>query len=133
MKVYFTQADVDAFDQRKDDLDDMAKRGDVTFGYFVFRKFLERVDERVRLVDELLKTAPDFTIEEELITDPELLHFAQNADEVREIWRKRIKFDLLALLADKSDKAAKNGKDEKFGEKRETARKSSSTKRIVKK
>jgi carboxyl-terminal processing protease len=127
MKVYFTQADVDAFNLRKVDLDDMAKHGDVSFGYMVFRRYLERVDERVRLVDELLKTPPDFSLQEELITDPELLNYAQNADEVREIWRKRIKFDLLSLLADKSDKAAKSSKDEKDKEKAEKAAKADAT------
>lgn len=104
MKVYFTQADVDAFMRRKDELDNMAKAGDVSFGYTVFRTFLDRIDERVKLVDDLLKTPHDFTIDEEMITDPEALNYARNDAEVRDIWRKRIKFDLLVLKADKGDK-----------------------------
>lgn len=109
MKVYFTQADADAFMRRKDELDDMAKRGDVSFGYTVFRTFLDRIDERVKLVDELLKTPHDFTVDEEMITDPEALSYARNDAEVRNIWRKRIKFDLLVLKADKGDKDKDKG------------------------
>ena len=117
MKVYFTQADIDSFETRKDDLDDMARRGDVSFGYTVFQTFLQRLDERVKLVDELLKVDHDFTVNEELVTDPELLTFAKNEAEIREMWRKRIKFDLLLAKADKAEKDEKGSKNEKEKEK----------------
>ncbi len=113
MKIYFSQADIDEFNAQKDNLDDMAKRGDVSFGYNVFHRFLQRVDDRVKLVDELLKTTPDFTLDEEMITDPELLHYAKNEDESRELWRKRIKYDLLVQLGEKGDKKAEKEKAEK--------------------
>lgn len=115
MKVYFTQADFDAFMRRKDELDDKAKAGDVSFGYTVFRTFLDRIDERVKLVEELLKTQHDFTVDEEMVTDPDLLNYAKNEAEVRDIWRKRIKFELLVLKADKADKPDKAGKGDKNG------------------
>ncbi len=107
MKVYFTQADIDAFMLRKNDLDQMATKGDLSFGYEIFKRFLDRIDERVRLVDELLKQEPDFTIDEEIVTDPELLTYAKDDAEVRDIWRKKIKLDLLGLKADKAEEAEK--------------------------
>ena len=39
-KVFFTQADVDEFMGSRDQLDDMALRGDTSFAYRVFNKFL---------------------------------------------------------------------------------------------
>jgi carboxyl-terminal processing protease len=131
MKVYFTQADVDSFMRRKDELDDMARRGDVSFGYTVFRAFLDRIDERVKLVDELLKVPHDFTIDEEMITDPEASSYAKSEAEVRDIWRKRIKFDLLVLKADKGEKAEAALKSENDGkprvDKKDSAKKADNT------
>ncbi len=78
----------------------------MTFGYTVFSKFLDRIDERVKLVDELLKVQHDFTIDEEMITDPEAVELCPRATRrCADIWRKRIKFDMLVLKADKGDKA----------------------------
>ena len=104
MKVYFYQSDVDEFLKSKDDLDDMAKRGDVSFAYTVFKRFLERVDQRVKLVDELLQVKPDFKADEQMLIDRDQLQYAKNEAEAREKWRKRIKYDLLVLKSDKKDK-----------------------------
>jgi len=104
MKLYFTQADVDEFARHQFELDDWALRGDVSFLEFaqrVFRRFLQRVDERVKLVDELLAMQHDFTAEEEMLIDRKLAQYAKDDEEVRTRWRKRIKFDLLMLKADK--------------------------------
>src|SRR3989304_860491 len=54
MKVYFYQSDIDEFTKHKDELSDAARKGDISFAYTVFRTFLQRVDERVKTVDELL-------------------------------------------------------------------------------
>ena len=55
MKLYFMQSDVDSFKMRQDDLDELIRKGDVSFAYQVFNVFLKRVDECVKLVDEMLK------------------------------------------------------------------------------
>ena len=109
MKVYFYQSDVDAFAQRRDELDDMIRKGDIKFAYTVFNRFLQRVDERVDTIDELLKQEYDFTLKEEMPTEPDDLVFPRNEAEARERWRKRIKFDLLVLKADKEE--AKEGQE----------------------
>jgi len=103
MKVYFYKSDVEEFSKRRLDLDDMVKKGDITFGYTVFKRFLQRVDERVKLVDELLAAEHDFTIDEDLVTDPDQVEHPANEKEARDRWRKRIKYDLLALKADEKE------------------------------
>ncbi len=100
MKLYFEQPDVDAFNRRRFDLDDLVKKGDLTFAHEVFNVFLERVDERVAMVDELLNTQHDFTVDEEMVTDPDVATYARNSSEAREKWRKRIKYDLLMQKSD---------------------------------
>ena len=102
MKLYFTQADIDEFKTFEYQLDDLAKKRDVSFAYHAFKdRFLVRIDERVALVDELLKMDHDFTANEELITDPEKLDYAKNDADIRDVWRRRVKYDLLQLKSEK--------------------------------
>lgn len=102
MKLYFYQSDVDDFNKRRNDLDDMVKTGDVSFAYTVYNLLLKRIDERVAMVDELLKEDFDFKTDEVLVTDPAKLTYAKSPAEAKDRWRKRLKYDLLALKNDKS-------------------------------
>jgi carboxyl-terminal processing protease len=105
MKVYFLQSDIDEFAQNQNKLADQISKGDVKFAYNVFSRFIERVDQRVVLVDELLKQQQDFTADEEMGTDPKQTTYAKDEAEARDKWRKRIKYDLLVKKADKADAA----------------------------
>ncbi|HEV3341564.1 MAG TPA: carboxy terminal-processing peptidase [Pirellulales bacterium] len=104
MKVYFYQGDVDGFMSYEKDLDEKLKAGDTQFSYTVFNTLLERIDERVRIVDELLDSKMEFTADEEMVIDPDTAVFPKDAAEARDVWRKRIKYDLLQLKADKATK-----------------------------
>jgi carboxyl-terminal processing protease len=104
MKLYFYQSDIDEFNQKRDKLDDMVNVGDVTFAYTVFNRLLKRIDERVALATEILKSDLDFTKDEILISDPDKLTFPATPAEAKERWIKRIKYDILVLKSDKSNK-----------------------------
>ena len=95
MKVYFLQSDIDGFMAKRDSLDDLVKRGDVTFAYEVLGRFLQRVDQRLPLVERLIDTSHDFTKEESLVVDREATQWAKSEAEAEDIWRRRIKYDLL--------------------------------------
>ncbi len=99
-KLYFYQSDVDRFRQRENDLDDQAKKGIVDFAFEVFGTFLQRVDERVQMVDELLAMQHDFTVDEQMLVDREKAAYPQTPAEAFELWRRRIKYDLLVLKVD---------------------------------
>jgi carboxyl-terminal processing protease len=103
MKVYFYQSDVDNFMQHKDELCDAIRKGDVNFAYAVFRTFLQRVDERVKMVDTLLTQPQDFTVDENLVVDRDDTHYPKDQAEAMDRWRKRIKYDLLVLKVNKKD------------------------------
>jgi carboxyl-terminal processing protease len=104
MKVYFYQSDVNEFTQHQDDLIKMIEKNDISFAYFVFQRFLQRVDERVKMVDELLSQPQDFTVNEEMTVDRDLLQYPKDPNEARDRWRKRVKYDLLVLKTDKEKK-----------------------------
>jgi carboxyl-terminal processing protease len=102
MKVYLLQSDVDAFAQKRDTLDDLVKRGDVSFAYEVFSRFLQRVDARQPLIERLLSTAHDFTQEESIVVDRKATAWAKTEAEAEDLWRRRIKWDLLVQKMEKT-------------------------------
>jgi carboxyl-terminal processing protease len=103
MKMYFYQSDYDSFAAYKDQLADRAQQGDISFAYTVFNTFLARIDERVKMIDSILKMNHDFNIDEELVTDKDAATYSKTPEEAFDRWRKRIKYDLLLLKAEKSD------------------------------
>ncbi len=94
-KVYFLQSDIDEFKKDETELDDQLQAGDLSFAYKVYGRFVKRVEERQKLIEEFVNAKHDFEAKEYLDTDPDAVTYPKNDDEVRERWRKRIKFDLL--------------------------------------
>jgi carboxyl-terminal processing protease len=125
MKVYFYQSDVDKFMQHEGDLSEWINKRDyesfLKFGYMVFHVFLQRVDERVKMVDDLLAAQHDFSADEEMTTDRDQLQYPRDAAEAYDRWRKRVKYDLLVMKATKTENK-KDGKKEvkKEGEANQT-------------
>ena len=74
-KKYFNRSDIDQFSKMSTKLDDSIKRGELDFAYKVFNRYLDRVDQRIAMVDELLETPFDFTKDEFLVTDPDLVDY----------------------------------------------------------
>lgn len=111
MKVYFDQKDVDSLGQYRDILDDEMRNGRYTVAFKIFKRYLERVDQRVDLAMKLLDSDFDFTVDEEMITDRDQVEFAKTDEEMRDRWRKRIKFNLLAFNNDDDDDEKKKKAD----------------------
>ena len=100
LKLFFYQSDIDDFKRNRDRLDDLFNNGDIRFAYDVFARFLSRVDERIAIAQAELAKPHDFTIDEEMIRDPEAATFPRTPEEATERWRQRVKFDLMKELAD---------------------------------
>lgn len=94
-KLYFLKADIEEFKKYETQLDDMLLEGDLTFAYKVYQRFTTRLSERLPLIEELVNSPQDFTAKEYLDTNYDAIDFASSQQELRERWRKRIKFDLL--------------------------------------
>jgi carboxyl-terminal processing protease len=103
MKMYFYQSDYDEFAQSKDKLAEMIEAGDITFAYKLYNRFLDRIDERVKMIDQILATKQDFTVDEEMVVDKDAVQYPKTPEEAYDRWRKRIKYDLLLLKADKAE------------------------------
>jgi len=104
-KVYLLQSDVDRCLTEQNDLDEQVRQGNAGLAFTVFKTLLKRVDQRAGLVDELLTTEHDFTVDESFTTDTAGLAYPCDDAEARERWRKRVKHDLLVLKSYGIDQA----------------------------
>ncbi len=94
---YFLQSDISFFANSLYQIDDMVKSGDVAFAYEVYGVFVERVQERFCFVTNLLSEGFDFEIDEEYEFRRKEMPWPGDILERDEIWRKRIKNEVLSI------------------------------------
>ncbi len=119
-KMYFYQSDIDEFRRNYETkLCDLAKARDISPAFVIYNRYLDRVKERVDAIMQILTVTPDFSLDEEIARDdskdftldPEIIQakglrsWPKTPEEAYELWRKRIKGDLLALKAEARSKA----------------------------
>ncbi len=80
-KYYFLKADVDEFMGEATTLDDKIKEGNLDFPKKVFARFLERTDERLKTALEDVNKKQDYTIDESIDDDPDLIDYPATAEE----------------------------------------------------
>ncbi|MEZ6093920.1 MAG: carboxy terminal-processing peptidase [Pirellulaceae bacterium] len=95
MKMYFLESDYNEFMQQESQVDDLFRLGDFSIPISIFDRFLVRVNESVGLAEQWLDAEHDFTLDETMVTDRDLVEFPADENEKSERWRKRIKYDLL--------------------------------------
>ena len=117
IKVYFTQADIAEFRKKSLNLDNELLRGEYATAFEIFKRFLQRVDERVKVAHELIDAEHDFTVDENMETDPDNYDFPKGASDARDRWRKRIKYNLL-LERNKSKSEKEKANDRRKPKKR---------------
>ncbi|MEM9940492.1 MAG: carboxy terminal-processing peptidase [Planctomycetota bacterium] len=112
LKAYFMQSDINSFNRFKSTFDDQLKRGDFSTAFAIFEKFLQRVDQKTELAIKMVDVDHDYSVDEELVTDTDLMQYASTDQESEELWRKRIKYSLLVAKGDKAEKETKNSDGE---------------------
>ena len=114
-KMLFLQADVDQFSAYNTLLDDAIKSGDLSAPFSMFATYQQRVNERYAYARELLKRPFDFSGDENYAYNREKAPWAKTEDEMRDLWRKRVKNDWLRLkLAGKDEKAIRDTLDKRY-------------------
>jgi carboxyl-terminal processing protease len=102
-KKFLLQTDVDALKKLNHSIDD-----DITAGHFSFfdksyEIITKRVDEAQAYYKEILSRPFDFSKDEDIQLDEEKLSYAKNTDELKEAWRKSLKYQALARMVELSD------------------------------
>ena len=114
-KLYFVQTDIDGFAPLRTKMDDAINNENLASPFAIYNLYQQRFGERMKYARELLKTKPDFSLDEKLELDREKSPWAKNDDEIRELWRKRVKNDWLRLkLAGKDDKSIRETLDKRY-------------------
>ncbi|WP_177346316.1 carboxy terminal-processing peptidase [Pseudomonas sp. MF6396] len=108
-RSYFMASDIAEFDKWKTQFDDFLKSGNLDPGFTIYKRYLDRVKSRLDFaLAELNKGVNkiDFTTQETLLVDRKDAPWLQNQAELDDLWRKRVKDEVLRLkIAGKEPKA----------------------------
>jgi len=96
-RMFFTQEDVSHFEQYRYKLDDALNNAQLDPAFEIFRRYRAIVEERSKYALHLLDTPFDFTVDEDYQFDRRKDPWVANTAELNEIWRKRVKNDILNL------------------------------------
>ncbi len=104
-KSFFSRKDVQGFNAAyKTKLDDGLKAGNLEAAYKIFKAFRDRVDERIAYALDTLKRPFNLTVSERYEFDREKADWVADTAALDDLWRKRVKNDVLSLrLAGKKD------------------------------
>ncbi|MBB3219630.1 carboxy terminal-processing peptidase [Pseudoduganella umbonata] len=114
-KLFFVQADLDKYAGAKAKLDDAIVGENLQMPFDIYNLYQQRFNERIAYARELLKTKPDFTLDESYQYDREKAEWVKSEADIKDLWRKRVKNDWLRLkLAGKDDKAIRDTLDKRY-------------------
>ncbi|WP_222911458.1 carboxy terminal-processing peptidase [Pseudomonas sp. DNDY-54] len=108
-RSYFTASDLAEFEPWRNEFDDFLRNGNLEPGFAIYKIHLERLQARLEYALSLLEKGADsfdFTIDEELLVDRENAAWPKDENELDDLWRKRVKDEVLRLkIAGKEPKA----------------------------
>ncbi len=99
-KRFFYESDYHEFEKYKTQIDDQLKSLNISFFDIVDDRLLNRIEEVKLIYKEVLSTPFDYTIEESFDTDSENMDYVFSKREMKERWRKQLKFSTLSNYDD---------------------------------
>jgi len=96
-RAFFLQSDIDRFAAYRTSFDDALRDRRLEPAFEIFNLYLERVRERTAKARALLAKDFDFTVDESYRYDREDAPWATSPAELDELWRLRVKNDVLRL------------------------------------
>ena len=95
-RMVFLQPDYDEFDAKYGTLlDNLTKRGDVSPAFEIHKRYFTRLKTAHSWLEETIWTNFDFTIDESFVADRTKTNWPANEEEARDLWRKRVKYEVL--------------------------------------
>ncbi|WP_447751776.1 carboxy terminal-processing peptidase [Pseudomonas nicosulfuronedens] len=108
-RMYFTAADIDQFAPWRTQFDDFLKSGELEPGFTIYKRHLDRLKERLDFALATLNKGVDkmdFKTDESLEIDREKAPWAKDSAALDDLWRKKVKDEVLRLkIAGKDNKA----------------------------
>ena len=102
-KRFLLKSDLELFSQFRLSIDDQINSSDIAFFNLVYETLKKRIDEVENFYGEILEVPFNFQINEEINLDYENLEYASSSDDLKKIWRKRLKLSALDWYASKKE------------------------------
>lgn len=119
-KRYFLKSDIEEFEVYRDQIDDQIRDSDITFFDLVQQRLVKRMEEGKEIYKEILEKPFDFSADEEIDMDYDNLSFASSRKELKDRWRKYLKFSTLSGYVTRlEDEENKKKEDAEYQEKSE--------------
>lgn len=131
-KRFFTQGDVDAFALYRRKLDDQMKAGSYDFFDLTISVYQKRQKQIEGWYKEILAQPFNFEQIEDLETDVDKRSYPKDEKELKELWRKQLKFQVLTRLADKLDEQEKAEKGDDIKKKSQAVLEKEVRERVLK-
>ena len=96
-KRFFLKSDIREFEKYKYLLDDQIKEYDLSFFNLVYQRSKIRIEEAKSYYDELVNNKFNFNLNENIDLDFEKKEYARSKSEIKNRWRKQLKFSTLDI------------------------------------
>lgn len=114
-KSYFLATDIARFDKYKFTLDDALRANNLLPAYSIFSTYKKRVNERIEYALLMIDKEFDFNKNESFNVERDEVSWPYTVEQQNDLWRKRIKNDVLSLLlADKKHEEIKKTLDKRY-------------------
>tara|TARA_R110001583_G_scaffold85321_1_gene223542 strand:- start:38185 stop:40359 length:2175 start_codon:yes stop_codon:yes gene_type:complete len=100
-KRYFVASDIAEFEKYKYQIDDEIKNTDITFFNVVYERLMQRMGDAKDIYKEVLSVPFDYSENESISIKYDEEPFAANRDELKERWRKQLKYATLGTYDSK--------------------------------
>ena len=97
-RSYLLASDVNEFSTYRYQFDDMIRTGSIDPAYLMFARFQQRNRERMQYALSLLRTEPDWTVDESYEFERTHTPWPGDQAQMDDLWRRRVKNDALSLL-----------------------------------
>jgi carboxyl-terminal processing protease len=94
-KRFFLSSDIQRLERHKTTIDDQIRARELTFFNDVEEMIMERISKASAWYDEILAGPFDFTVKEEIELDPKKSGWCTTEKELREEWRKGLKYQVM--------------------------------------
>ncbi|OEY72784.1 carboxy terminal-processing peptidase [Salegentibacter salarius] len=100
-KRFFYESDIEEFNAYRDKIDDQIKEKQIDFFDLTYNRLLKRSEEARDIYKEILEKPFDFSETEDINTDFSEAEYVSSKKEMKERWRKQLKFSTLITYFDK--------------------------------
>ncbi|PLX76955.1 MAG: tail-specific protease [Desulfuromonas sp.] len=133
-KRFLLKPDLVVLNPYRQKIDDELKSGDIRFPLVTTEIIRDRIEATSKIVEDLLARYFDFTRKESIETDPDKLDFAATEAELKDRWRKILKYQVINryLELEEEEKANVDNEESEVEARTETERKKEAREKIAK-